>query len=128
MPTGSGKGVVGAEIIRRSPDKHHLFLAHRRELIHKARNDLRPLGIQAGTILAGDPRDPMIGVQVASVQTLWSRSYRGREDLPPANIVFVDEAHHCPAQTYRKILESYPDAQVIGLTATAAGSGASSTR
>ena len=61
----------------------------------------------------------MIGVQVASVQTLWSRCYRGREDLPPANIVFVDEAHHCPAQTYRKILESYPDAQVIGLTATA---------
>ena len=43
---------------------------------------------------------------------------RGNRDLPHADIVFVDEAHHCRANTYRKILESYPDAKIIGLTAT----------
>jgi DNA repair protein RadD len=43
---------------------------------------------------------------------------RGRTDLPHADIVFIDEAHHVPARTYRHIIDSYPDAQIIGLTAT----------
>ena len=37
-PTGSGKTVIASEIIRRSENRHVLFLAHRRELIHQARN------------------------------------------------------------------------------------------
>jgi hypothetical protein len=36
----------------------------------------------------------MRGVQVASVQTLHALCIRGDEDLPPASLVFVDEAHH----------------------------------
>ena len=39
-PTGSGKTVIAAEIIRRTENRHVLFLAHRRELIHQARNKL----------------------------------------------------------------------------------------
>ena len=38
--------------------------------------------------------------------------------MPPADIVFIDEAHHVPAMTYQAILGKYPDAIVIGLTAT----------
>ena len=38
--------------------------------------------------------------------------------MPPANIIFIDEAHHAPAATYRTIVERYPDAQIIGMTAT----------
>jgi DNA repair protein RadD len=58
-------------------------------------------------------------VQVASVQTLWSRAMRsGRMPLPPADVLLVDEGHHAPAKTYKKIIEQYPDAALIGLTAT----------
>jgi superfamily II DNA or RNA helicase len=57
-------------------------------------------------------------VQVASIQTLHARCIRNGKDLPPANIVFIDEAHHAQAQTYRTIVERYPDAQLIGMTAT----------
>src|SRR5262249_52618822 len=65
----------------------------------------------------GQPMNQMARVQVASVQTLWSRM-RGGKEPPHADIVFVDEAHHVPARTYRSIIEKYPDAQIIGLTAT----------
>ena len=119
MPTGSGKTLVAAEIIRSAHDRHVLFLAHRRELIRQAADKLKEFGINPGIILAGEPTNAMAGVQVASVQTLWSRSIRSKcLDLPPANIVFVDEAHHVRARTYQLILAAYPNAQIIGLTAT----------
>jgi DNA repair protein RadD len=117
-PTGSGKTLIVAEVVRQAEHKFVLVLAHRRELIHQMRDKLADFGITAGIILAGEPMNQMHRVQVASVQTLWSRCMHGNTDLPPAEIVVVDEAHHCRARTYRKIVESYPNAMIIGLTAT----------
>ena len=117
-PTGSGKTIIIADFIRRAENKFVLVLAHRRELIHQMRDKLGDHGITAGVILSGDSMNQMARVQVASVQTLWSRCMRGNQDLPPADIVVIDEAHHVRARTYRKIIESYPDATLIGLTAT----------
>ena len=39
-------------------------------------------------------------------------------ELPQADLLVIDEAHHCPAGTYRKIIDAYPDAILLGLTAT----------
>jgi superfamily II DNA or RNA helicase len=39
-------------------------------------------------------------------------------ELPPAELLIIDESHHAPAETYRKIIDSYPGAVLIGLTAT----------
>jgi len=93
-----------------------LFLAHRRELIHQPRSKLT--GVDTGLILAGEPMNQMARVQIASVQTFDSRCMGGDKDLPPADIVFIDEAHHARARTYRQIVDAYPEARVIGLTAT----------
>jgi superfamily II DNA or RNA helicase len=120
-PTGSGKTVIAAEIIRRAIARGErvLFLAHRRELIAQAHAKLYVLGIDAGIIQAGFEPRPEQTVQVASIQTLWARAYRGsRMEPPPANLVVVDEAHHVRAKTYQGILDSYPEAVIIGLTAT----------
>ena len=58
-------------------------------------------------------------VQIASIQTLSARAIRSRTiDLPRADLVVIDEAHHCRAKTYRKIIESYPKAIILGMTAT----------
>ncbi len=94
------------------------MLVHRRELVFQAKEKFEAFGIGVGLILAGQPPKPMAAVQIATVQTLWSRHVRGDRDLPHADLIFVDEAHHVRARTYRKILESYPEARIVGMTAT----------
>jgi superfamily II DNA or RNA helicase len=118
-PTGAGKTIIAAALVK-AFDAPTLFLAHRRELIDQAAKKLwNSCGIDAGVILAGVTARPDQRVQVASIQTLWARAYRGSKMTPPpADVIFVDEAHHVPARTYTAILDNYPEAIVIGLTAT----------
>ncbi len=121
-PTGSGKTVIGNAVIHRLENRMVLWLTHRRELVFQPRDELKKyFDITAGVVLAGQSRNLMQRVQIASVQTLWSRCMRGSDDLPPADIIFVDEAHHVRARTYQKIIESYPNARVVGLRLRHAG-------
>ena len=120
-PTGAGKTIIGAEIIGDTARGMSpvLVLAHRREIIGQTSRKLYAAGIAHGIIQAGSPARPLELVQVASIQTLWARAmYRQSMDLPPAHLLVVDEAHHCPAETYRKIITAYPEAVLLGLTAT----------
>ncbi|NQT20878.1 MAG: DEAD/DEAH box helicase family protein, partial [Planctomycetes bacterium] len=110
-PTGSGKTVMGVALVERLGVRC-LWLAHRTELIQQAATRLGAYGLSVGIIKAGFPAAPFCRCQVASVQTLI------RRDLPPAQLVIVDECHHATATTYRKILEGYPQAPRVGLTAT----------
>jgi DNA repair protein RadD len=120
-PTGSGKTVMMAEIIRQwvGNYKSVLVLAHRREIIQQTSDKLRANEIAHGIILAGTVPRALERVQVASVQTLSERAIRtDRMDLPPADLIVIDEAHHVIARTYQKIIAGYPDAVLLGLTAT----------
>lgn len=117
-PTGSGKTVIAAAIIKSAVSKGTkvLFLAHRRELIAQASRKMDDAEIDHGIVMANHPRHrPELPVQVASVQTLIRRIDRGQPDY---GLVIVDEAHRSMAETYRKILSRFPKAFIIGLTAT----------
>jgi DNA repair protein RadD len=120
-PTGSGKTVIFSEIIKRHVEQHQaaLVIAHRREIIQQTSAKLYANGVTHGVIQAGfDPR-PMARVQVASIATLWVRGVRTKSmAMPPAHLLVIDEAHHAPATTYRKIIDAYPDAVLLGATAT----------
>lgn len=114
-PTGAGKTVVAAALIRkaRKEGKRVLFLAHRRDLVNQCVTRLHSVGIaRVGVIMAGCPADPDADVQVASIQTY------ARRQAQQFDIVFIDEAHHATAKSYRKVIEDNQDAQLYGLTAT----------
>ena len=113
LPTGSGKTFVGA---RHVAERRCLWVAHRRELVSQAAVALRrELGYGAvGAIAPGLERVPEAAVQVASIQTLLARE----GVRPPADVLVLDEAHHYLADQFRTILASYPEARVLGLTAT----------
>lgn len=77
-PTGSGKTVMGTEIINHAVERREsvLVLAHRREIISQTSQKLLKYGVRHGIIQAGfDPR-PMELVQVASVATLFVRGIK----------------------------------------------------
>jgi DNA repair protein RadD len=122
-PTGSGKTIIFCEIIKRAVANHKrvLVLAHRREIIKQTSAKLTANDVRHGIIMAGEdnllrPQEP---VQVAAIATLWVRAIRtDKIKLPPADLIVIDEAHHAPARTYQKIIELFPNATVIGCTAT----------
>jgi DNA repair protein RadD len=120
-PTGSGKTVIGNEITRheRAKLRKVLILAHRREIIGQTSTKLFAAGVMHGIIQAGISPRPLEPVQVASVATLYARAIRSdRMELPPADLLIADECHRCPAATWRKIIAAYPNAVLLGLTAT----------
>lgn len=119
--TGSGKTVMASAFVKHFVEqgKKVLFLAHRRELIIQCSEKLDAFGIKHGIIMAGSSSQFWFDVQVASVDTLRSRSITSkREELPPADLVIIDEAHRCLSNTYLKIISLYKDSMVLGLTAT----------
>lgn len=121
LPTGGGKTVVAATAAQRfldqNPKMHCWFLVHRRELLHQAVSTMAKHGIEAGVIAAGFPKHPWRRLQVASVQTLINRIGKPSIKQEP-ELIIVDEAHHAVASTYRKIMEAFPEAWMLGLTAT----------
>src|SRR6267378_1786590 len=122
LPTGTGKTIVFALLVQRRGGRS-LILAHRDELIQQAVDKLHlvdptlPLGIVQAA--RDEHTAPTV---VASVQTL-SRRPRLTRLVPDFQTIVIDEAHHAPASTYRRILDYcrawHPDGPlVVGVTAT----------
>lgn len=121
-PTGAGKTIIGVEIIRRAVERGErtLFLAPRRELIYQTVEKMHRFDIHHGVILAGHPDMNLYAqTQVASVDTLIARALRKqRIQLPAIQLVIVDEAHVGLTERRQELLRMFPDAKIVGLTAT----------
>ncbi|EEP6704931.1 DEAD/DEAH box helicase [Listeria monocytogenes] len=104
MWLGSGKSVILAEIIRRTTENknHVLFLVHRKELIDQIQNTLEVSWVD------------MKHVTLGMVQTI----VRRLDHTPQPELIVIDESHHILANSYKKIIEYFHEARVIGFTAT----------
>jgi ATP-dependent helicase IRC3 len=122
LPTGCGKTLVFAELIRRRGGRA-LVLAHRDELVTQAVDKLAMTGVTRVGIVKAERNDLAASVIVASVQTA-SRPNRLAGLPTDFTTVVVEEAHHAPAESYCRILAHVgafrPDGPlVLGVTATA---------
>lgn len=115
MATGAGKTVAFSYIVAASQKlgKRCLVLVHRRELVEQASRTFDGFGIEHGLIMSGRSGN-RIAVQIAMVGTV----VRRLDKIAPPDFIVVDEAHHALAATYRKIIDAFPTAKVLGVTAT----------
>lgn len=114
-PTGSGKTVLFSYIADGAgrKGKRVMILVHRQELLDQTSRTLREFDVQHGMIAAGRMPDPFQHVQLAAVQTVIRRPVAHEPD-----IIVVDEAHHATAGSWKKVIERFPRAVLLGFTAT----------
>jgi DNA repair protein RadD len=110
-PTGSGKTFMGSLIVRET-DLPTIWTAHRSELVDQAWDALRRVHVDAGVHMSGRPHYANRQVHVASVGTAAVRP------LAHKRLIIADEAHHVAAGTHQRVRWHYPDAPMVGLTAT----------
>lgn len=121
LPTGTGKTVVFCTVARHcAGDGRVLILAHREELIEQARQKYyRVTGElaakeKAGETCLGDSSPVVVG----SVQTLQNKKRLSKFPADYFGAIIIDEAHHALAAGYQRVLEHFPRARVLGVTAT----------
>jgi len=115
LPTGGGKTICFSYMAGSAFQKGRrvLVLAHRRELVFQASETFSQFGIPHGLIMSGVDMDNR-PVQIGMVQTVIKRLGA----LVKPDFIIVDEAHHSTANLYTKILDSFPTAKILGVTAT----------
>lgn len=133
LPTGTGKTVVFAGVIRKLFPRRAMVLAHREELIFQAREKIqRVTGLRADIEMGSykatmetdmfHPRSPVI---VSTIQTHIAGGDGGgrmtKFNPQDFGLLIVDEAHHGTASSYKRVIDYYrqnPNLVVLGVTAT----------
>ncbi|WP_222704688.1 DEAD/DEAH box helicase [Anaerosalibacter massiliensis] len=103
-PCGSGKTVIMGEMARKAAEKKNrvLFLVHRKELKDQTIDTLKWWGVD------------MNYIEVGMVQTI----VRRLEKTIPPKLIITDENHHSLAKSYKKVYDYFPNARLVGFTAT----------
>jgi len=115
LPTGMGKTFIFCELAR-TWNGTVLVVAHRDELILQAKAELERatgerVGVEKAAENCADER-----VVVTSVQTMSRRYVDFRAER--FSLIIIDEAHRATAPSYRKVMDYFATAKVLGVTAT----------
>lgn len=122
LPTGTGKTVVFSKVAedRVRNGQRVLILAHRGELLEQAEAKIQSFtGLGCALEKAEvTSLDSFYRITVGSVQTMMRQSRL--MDFPSDffGTIIVVESHHILAQSYQNVLNHFPAADVLGVTAT----------
>lgn len=122
LPTGCGKTIVFAKITEecvRQGDRV-LILTHRGELLDQAADKIaKATGLGCATEKA---EQTCIGswfrIVVGSVQSMMREKRLDRFPEDFFGTIIIDEAHHCVSDSYQRVLNHFPCAKILGVTAT----------
>lgn len=122
LPTGCGKTIVFAKITEdcvRHGDRV-LILAHRGELLEQAADKIhKATGLGCAVEKAEEScQGSWFRIVVGSVQTMMREKRLGKFPADYFNTIIIDEAHHCISDSYQRVLQHFPEAHVLGVTAT----------
>jgi len=123
-PTGAGKTVMFSEVAGQLIKKgkgRALILAHRDELTAQNQRTFLTVNPKLKTSVFDRHTKDVSGQAIFSmVQTLCREKHL--KQLPPIDLLVIDEAHHVVAKSYQRIIEQVrhtnPDAFIYGVTAT----------
>ncbi len=124
-PTGAGKTIMLSKVIgnfyEQNPNLKACVLAHRDELTAQNEEKFRWVNPAISTSIVDSYGKSWGGnVTFAMVQTL-SRENNLKE-MPPVDLLVIDEAHHATAPSYKNVLDHArkvnPELKILGVTAT----------
>ena len=114
--TGWGKTTASVEYIRRqiADGRRVWFLAHLDSILNSTADRLTTKGIEFGWFWGQKTQNRAARVQLVSVAT----AARRLEDLPPADLVIIDECDLAISASYQRVLDALGRPLVLGLTGT----------
>lgn len=122
LPTGCGKTIVFAKITEEcvSHGDRVLILAHRGELLEQAADKIaKATGLGCATEKAEEScLGSWFRITVGSVQSMMRTTRLSRFPEDYFDTIIIDEAHHCISDSYQRVLDHFPVAKVLGVTAT----------
>lgn len=122
LPTGCGKTIVFAKVAEEcvKGGNRVLILAHRGELLDQAADKIgKSTGLGCATEKAEQTcLGSWFRIVVGSVQSMMREKRLNQFPNDYFNTIIIDEAHHCISDSYQKVLRHFPDAEVLGVTAT----------
>ncbi|HCT90968.1 MAG TPA: DEAD/DEAH box helicase, partial [Lachnospiraceae bacterium] len=122
LPTGCGKTVVFAKVAEECirQGRRVLVLAHRGELLEQASDKImKATGLGCAMEKAGSTcLGSWYRVAVGSVQSLQREKRLAQFAGDYFGTIIIDEAHHCLSDGYQRVLQHFPAAKVLGVTAT----------
>lgn len=117
LATGGGKSFIIRKIIEHFHDQKKVIylVTHRREILRQLSREMADGGMNFSIV---SPGFPMIRtrLRICMIQTLVRRA--DRMDEP--ELIVIDECHHLGANSYKKILDLWPGAKILGVSATPA--------
>ncbi|MDI9309457.1 MAG: DEAD/DEAH box helicase [Limnohabitans sp.] len=121
LPTGGGKTVIFSEIVRRYLENHNkkvVVLTHRIELCKQTSKMLDSFEVKNKIInskVKELPDQNEYSCFVAMVETLKNRLNDEKLQIENVGLVIIDEAHY---NSFRKLLSSFKNSFILGVTAT----------